>query len=208
MTDQGVKLVRVWAMVALAAALWVVAFALPWSNFWLKIAGSASLLALLSVWIAPPAAGWRRPDGRDLIRGIVSAMALWLIFWAGKAVSSQLFAFADGQIGAIYGKGTGMSRWGIFVLLLTVTGPAEEIFWRGFLQKQLMGRFGNARGWALATAAYALVHVCSMNFMLVGAAAVAGAFWGLLYWHWGRLWPVIISHALWSAFIFAVVPIP
>ena len=208
MTDQKVKLVRIWAMVALAAALWVFAFALPWSNFWFKIAGSASLLALLSVWISPPWTRWRWPDGRDLICGIVSAVALWLVFWAGKAIANQIFPFADGQIGAIYDKSDGMSLWGIFLLLLTVTGPAEEIFWRGFLQKQLTGRFGHLQGWALATAAYALVHVCSMNFMLVGAAAVAGAFWGLLYWRWGRLWPVIISHSLWSAFIFAVVPIP
>ena len=42
---------------------------------------------------------------------------------------------------------------------------------------------------------------------VVGAAAVAGAFWGYLYWRWGRLGPVIISHSLWSAVIFAVAPV-
>jgi len=60
----------------------------------------------------------------------------------------------------------------------------------------------------IATAIYAGVHIWSLNFMLIGAAAVAGAFWGLLYLRWKSLAPVIISHAIWSAFVFAVVPVP
>jgi hypothetical protein len=87
-------------------------------------------------------------------------------------------------------------------MLLLVTGPSEEIFWRGFLQRNLMVRYGNLRGWLLATIIYAGVHVWSFNIMLIGAAAVAGAFWGLLYLRWKNLAPVIISHAVWSAFFF------
>jgi len=40
----------------------------------------------------------------------------------------------------------------------------------------------------------------------VGAAAVAGAFWGALYARCGRLAPVIVSHSIWSTVIFAVFP--
>jgi hypothetical protein len=145
---------------------------------------------------------------RDIVLGVVSAAALWFIFWTGKAISTQLFPFAQHQIGAIYGKGEGFSRIAVFFLLLLVTGPSEEIYWRGFLQKNLMQRHGNLKGWMLATAIYAGVHIWSLNFMLIGAAAVAGAFWGLLYWRWGRLAPVIVSHALWSAVVFSVIPIP
>jgi membrane protease YdiL (CAAX protease family) len=43
--------------------------------------------------------------------------------------------------------------------------------------------------------------------MLIGAAAVAGAFWGLLYMKLRRLDTLIICHSLWSACIFAVVPL-
>lgn len=198
----------VWATVALAAVLWFFTFAVPLSSFWIKIALAAAILSTLTLVLQPAPASVPGPRLRDAVYGVLSAAALWLIFWMGKGVSTWIFAFAGDQIGAIYGKGTGVPAPVVFVLLLTVTGPAEEIYWRGFLQKRLMARYGNARGWALATAAYALVHVCSLNFMLVGAAAVAGAFWGLCYWRWGRLWPVVISHSLWSAFIFAVVPIP
>jgi len=30
----------------------------------------------------------------------------------------------------------------------------------------------------------------------------------LLYWRWQHLAPVIVSHALWSAVIFAIAPVP
>ena len=207
MTTTGVSLRRVWATAILAAGLWFATFYLGFSNFWIKITVSASLLAGLSLVFQPPN---RKPAVKagDVLAGIAAAAVLWAIFWLGKQVSTAVFPFADGQIGAIYGKGEGFSRWGVFFLLLLVTGPCEEIYWRGFLQKNLMNRYGGAAGFALATAIYAGVHVWSMNFMLVGAAAVAGAFWGLLYWRWQRLAPVIVSHALWSSFVFSIVPIP
>jgi len=43
--------------------------------------------------------------------------------------------------------------------------------------------------------------------MLIGAAAVAGAFWGAMYWRFKNLAMVIISHSIWSAVIFAVLPL-
>jgi len=70
-----------------------------------------------------------------------------------------------------------------------------------------MERFGGAGGFCITVALYAAVHIWSFNFMLIGAAAVAGAFWGAMYWRLGNLVPVIISHSLWSAFIFAVIPL-
>ena len=73
-----------------------------------------------------------------------------------------------------------------------VTSPAEEIFWRGFLQRRLMLRLGSFWGWIIASVLYAAVHISSLNFMLVGAAGVAGLFWGLLYWRLKTLWPVVI----------------
>jgi len=71
--------------------------------------------------------------------------------------------------------------WVIALLLFFITGPAEEIYWRGYLQKNLMVRFGRWQGWLLATVIYAAVHIWSFNFMLIGAAFVAGAFWGAMY---------------------------
>ena len=207
MTATGVAASRIWGTAALAAVLWFATFYLGFSSFWIKITVSAAFLAVLALVFDPPD---KKPAiaAGDVLRGIATAVVLWGVFWLGKQISTAVFPFADGQIGAIYGKGEGFSRWGVFGLLLLVTGPCEEIYWRGFLQKNLMARHGGPKGFFLATAIYAGVHIWSMNFMLIGAAAVAGAFWGLLYWRWRRLAPVIVSHALWSSFVFSIVPIP
>jgi uncharacterized protein len=193
-------------MVLLAAALWAITFALQWTSFWTKISLSASLLAGLSLILQPIRREEFRLDLRAVLIGLASAALLYFIFWSGRAVSIALFDFAGRQIGGIYHKGEGTPLWVIALLLFCVTGPSEEIFWRGYLQRSLMMRFGRWPGWALATALYAGVHVWSLNFMLIGAAAVAGAFWGAMYAHLGRLSPVIISHAVWSTVIFAVFP--
>ena len=192
--------------VGLACVLWFVTFYLSWSIFWIKISFSAATLAILSLWLQPRRADQFRFNKNAIIIGLVSAALLYLIFFTGKMISSAIFPFAQGQIGAIYGKGTGTPAAVIVPLLFFVTGPSEEIYWRGYLQKNLMGRYGDWQGWLLATGIYVGVHIWSFNFMLIGAAAVAGAFWGAMFWRFKNLAPVIISHSIWSTVIFAVFP--
>jgi len=194
--------------ILLALAFWFATFYLRFGIFWIKISLSALILAGLAFRFQPGLKGRLHFDGKALAVGTASAAALYLIFWAGKLISTAILPFAEGQIGAVYGKGEGTPAWVIALLLFCVTGPCEEIYWRGYLQDRLMQRFGGRKGWLLGTAIYAGVHVWSFNFMLIGAAAVAGAFWGYLYWWLGRLGPVIVSHALWSTFIFSVLPVP
>jgi hypothetical protein len=192
--------------VLLAALFWFVTFYLTWASFWIKISFSAATLAILSLLLQPNARERIRVDARAVALGLGSAAILYFIFWAGKTVSAVILPLSNGQIGGIYDKGAGMPMWVIALLLFFVTGPSEELYWRGYLQKNLMARFGHWQGWLLATVIYAAVHIWSLNFMLVGAAAVAGAFWGAMYWRLKNLTPVIISHSIWSAVIFAVFP--
>ena len=192
--------------VLLAALFWFVTFYLTWASFWIKISFSAATLAILSLLLQPNRKERIRIDAGAVALGLVSAAILYFIFWTGKAVSEMILPFSGGQIGGIYEKGAGTPMWVIALLLFFVTGPSEELYWRGYLQKNLMMRFGQWQGWLLATAIYAAVHIWSFNFMLIGAAAVAGAFWGAMYWRLKSLTPVIISHSVWSAVIFAVFP--
>ena len=207
MRNDRVSMAHVVLTVLLASALWAVAFAAPWGVFWVKITASAAALALLSLWLRPDRDREMRFRRKEFLIGGLSAALLYGIFQVGKFVSTALFPFAESQIGNIYGKGEGTPMWIIFLLLCFITGPCEELYWRGYLQRRLMDRFGNLWGWFLATSIYAGVHIWSWNFMLIGAAGVAGAFWGALYWRLGSLSAVIVSHALWSAFIFAVAPV-
>jgi membrane protease YdiL (CAAX protease family) len=193
--------------IVLANILWFVTFYLTIGVFWTKISISASLLAAISLLLMPGRREHLHIDLKSVLIGLASAVILYFIFWAGKEVSSFIFPFAEQQIGGVYAKGEG-SRMGIvFLLLFFVTGPSEELYWRGYIQDRLMKRFGGLGGFLITVALYAGVHLWSFNFMLIGAAAVAGAFWGAMYWRLGNLVPVIISHSVWSAFIFAVIPL-
>lgn len=195
------------ATVVLAAFLWFITFYLTWAIFWIKISISAATLALLSLWLQSNQIQALKFDAAAVLLGLLSAAVLYLIFWVGNTVASLLLSFAGQQIEGVYDKGAGTPMWVIALLLFFITGPAEELYWRGYLQKNLMVRFGPWRGWLLATVLYAAVHIWSLNFMLIGAAFVAGAFWGAMYWRFKNLAPVIISHSIWSTVIFAVFPI-
>ncbi len=119
----------------------------------------------------------------------------------------MMFAFAKPEVNAIYGlKGNG-NPWLIGAALLLVIGPAEEIFWRGTVLRAFLGRFRWPLAVMLAAAIYSLVHILSLNFMLVMAALACGIFWSVLY-AWRRdLVAVTISHCLWDVAVFLIFPI-
>ena len=102
----------------------------------------------------------------------------------------------------------GESPWLLAALLLLLIGPAEEIFWRGYVQRTLSKRWNPNAGFVVATLIYALVHAGSCNFMLVMAALVVGAAWGALYRFFpNRFAAIILSHAVWDVAVFIFFPI-
>jgi hypothetical protein len=203
---EGFRPIAVVLTVVLACVLWFVTFYLSWATFWIKISVSAATLAILSLWIQPHRKHQFRFNKTAILLGLASAGLLYVVFWLGKTISSTIMPFAAAQINGIYEKGVGTHTGIIASLLFFITGPCEEIYWRGFLQKNLAARFGPWQGWLLATVIYAGVHIWSFNLMLIGAAGVAGAFWGAMFWRYKNLAPVIISHSVWSTMIFAVFP--
>ena len=209
---KGIKLA-----VPVAALLWFYMFS-PWTqgrpNFWLVMSCAAIILTGLAISSLP--AGERFPKVEkpifQLLGGIALAFALWGIFWVGDKTSSWLFDFARPEVDAVYSIKHGLPVPVIGALLLLLIGPAEEFFWRGFVQKtlasSLKGRYPQDYAFLLTAAIYALVHIWSFNFMLIMAALVAGLVWGFIY----RLCPkalpaLIISHALWDVLIFIILPI-
>ena len=119
-----------------------------------------------------------------------------------------MFNFARPEVNAIYSFKESISPWLLSALLLFIIGPAEEIFWRGFVQNKMSEKWGTTMGFVIATAVYALVHAGSCNFMLVMAALVVGGFWGLIYrFYPNRLGALVISHAVWDAAVFVWFPI-
>lgn len=202
---------RVILLILLAFVLWTIMFS-PWTAphvpFWWAMTASAFTLTLLSSLAG--STWWRQIhwSRTNILMGIGIAVALWGVFWIGDKASSWLFSFARPQVNLIYGMKAGESPWLLSALLLLLIGPAEEIFWRGYVQQRLSARYTPNIGFLLTTACYTLVHIASFNFMLVMASMVCGAAWGLLY----RLFPkrfaaIVLSHALWDAAVFVWFPI-
>ena len=191
-----------------AFGLWFLSFAVPAGNFWMKLCLSASILAVVGLTLSR--SEWASLfcfKRRHLWLGPVSALVLYGIFWLGNGGSSILFPFASKEISSIYLNKTQLPSFAIGLLLLFVMGPAEEIYWHGFIQRTFSHRYGAVAGVLLTTAIYAAVHVVALNFMLFVAAAVCGFFWGVLYQREQSLIPVIISHSLWDLIIFVLFPL-
>lgn len=194
--------------ITIAFVLWFFSFAVDWGNFWIKISASAICLAGLAAFSGFGPRKWCQFKSMDIIWGAGSATVLYALFFFGDYISNLLLPFASSQVGHIYAKGDGAPVWMVCLLVFFIIGPCEEIFWRGFVQEQFSQRLGGLKGWLVATFFYTAVHFCTMNFMLIGAAVVAGLFWGIMYWRLGRLGPLIISHCIWTTVIFAIFPIP
>jgi membrane protease YdiL (CAAX protease family) len=143
---------------------------------------------------------------RKVFLGILSALLLYGIFFAGNWLARLLCPLAGKGIGQVYGFKAGASPLRIVLLMVLLIGPGEELFWRGFLQRRWQARFGPVPGWLLSTALYALVHLGSGNLLLVLAAVVCGLFWGALYLRYRSVLLVAASHTLWDLLVFIVVP--
>ena len=206
--------------ITLAFVLWTLMFS-PWTAsyipFWPTMTASALILSTLAFIFTERTPREPKTDNKvqilrlwmeNILIGIAVAAVLWGVFWVGDKVSQWMFpSFARAQVNTIYGMKDGSNLWILSCLLLFLIGPAEELFWRGYVQKALTKRW-NIWGAVLAIALYALVHLFSLNFMLIMAALVCGIIWGGLFYFFPRRFPaLVISHALWDAAVFIWFPI-
>ena len=217
---------RLAVAIVIAFLLWFVMFSqwtAPHLNFWWAMTFSACVLIALSrskinnlPSLLGKATGRRALLGNGagerllspLFEAIIIASLLYLLFWVGDKLSQELFTFARPQVDSIYQMKDGTPSWLIALLLLFIIGPAEELFWRGYVQRTLTQRWTANAGFVVTTMIYTAVHLPSMNFMLIMAAFTCGFCWGLLY----RLFPqhfpaIVLSHALWDAAAFVWFPL-
>ncbi len=199
-----------WA-IAVAAVLWGIMFSpltAPHINFWITMTGSGLVLIGISHMLKDRWGGRRfNLVWGEVALGIASAALLWGVFWVCNELSRMIFSFAGSQVSAIYDLRTDNNPWVVGVMLMVVIGPAEELFWRGTVQRAMEAKWGRTAAFFAATTAYTLVHIWSLNLMLIGAAAVCGGFWALIYAWRRNLTAVLISHCLWDVAVFLIFPI-
>jgi membrane protease YdiL (CAAX protease family) len=169
----------------LATAWWFVLFS-PWTapvvRFWWGMLFATGSLLAYSAWLLRRQ--WHtvlQLNWRNVLLGVTSAIVLYGIFWLGHTVLLLLAPESRDAIAAVYQRRQEAPPWLLALLLGLWIGPAEEIFWRGVLQRALQQRIHRIAALVLATALYSLVHAWSGNLPLLLAAFTAGLLWGALF---------------------------
>jgi membrane protease YdiL (CAAX protease family) len=190
--------------IILAVLGWYYAFGVKEGIFWYKLAFSIVIVSLYALFFLQVPL---KITYKSFFEGLLSAFILYSIFYIGNIIAPYIVDESHSQVGLIYQMGDSSNKLFIFILLFFITSPGEEIFWRAFLQGGFTKHIGAFPAFILVSIIYACVHIFSNNAMLVMAAFVAGLYWGLQFLLRKDIVANIVSHAFFSAFIFAVFPI-
>ena len=177
----------------------------PRGSFWQRM--TATGLALGSLALATePELRRTRIRGRDVVAGLASAAGLYAVFMVGDRAVRRLLPNGGDEIGEVYALRELGPAPELAARLALVIAPAEELFWRGFVNARLGRRLGRWRGAAAGSVAYAGAHVATGNFTLFGAAGVAGAYWSALAAAGMPMGALVVSHVAWDLLTFLVAP--
>jgi membrane protease YdiL (CAAX protease family) len=190
---------------AAAAPAFANTFRGPRARFWSSMTATGITLGGLAL-IANPRLRRAKIGLPEIVLGACSAAVLYATFKLGDRFARRYVPGGADQISDIYSLRELAPQVETAARLVTVIGPAEELFWRGLVQEALMRRYGRWTGAALASVAYSAVHITTGNFTLMGAAGVAGAHWSVLYAAGVPLGALVVSHCIWDVWIFLVQP--
>ena len=193
------------AGLAMAAYAFARTFRGPRARFWHRMTMTGATLGTLAL-VEEPWLRRLRFTKSDVKAGLVSAAALYAIFRVGDVAARRVMPRGTEDIDDVYALRGEHSRVALALRLAAIIGPAEELFWRGFVRHRLVRIYGPGVGDASAIAAYGAVHLPTGNATLVGAATVAGAYWGALAAAGMSMPALIVSHVAWDVIIFLVAP--
>jgi membrane protease YdiL (CAAX protease family) len=209
--DRGSQL---WWITLFALVLFTVMFIYKTAgvfDFWYWMSSNLIVLLTLVFALDKSNAAEIRQDisfqvGRKVFIGLLAAIGLFFVFYVGNYLIRIIIEQAGDGIANVYAFKQEASPWRIGILMLLIIGPGEELFWRGYLQRKLEGRFGKMAGYIAATFLYTIVHVATGNMVLVLAALICGVFWGWLYMKYKSMTINIISHTVWDIGVFLLLP--
>lgn len=182
---------------AMAFGLFGLTFRGPRARFWERMTLTGFLLGTMALANDTELRRLRFRQ-RDVALGLLSAAGLYAIFQTGDRMARAIMPKGSQEIGEIYALRSLRPKSEIATRLATIIGPAEELFWRGFVQRRI-----GAPGAALA---YGGAHLVTGNATLIGAATVAGIYWGLLRAIGMSMPALITSHVAWDIWIFLLAP--
>lgn len=158
-----------------------------------------SLAGSLDQW------GLRGPSREGWAAGILTGLAMASVILAPAITVGQ-------RLLARVPLGATLSGWGVpltaelplFLYMLVFNSGAEELFWRGYLQTELVSRLGVRLGVAIVALAFTSYHLYTLAQLLVdwrwavlGTVGVflAALVWSMLRDRYDSVLPAVLSHA-------------
>jgi membrane protease YdiL (CAAX protease family) len=209
------------------AVVWALAFAADVFPFFVTVAVGGILSGLFGLWVRRGTRGWhpgedaRREFPRFAVTPGQVGLAL-VVAVVHLAVGHGLFALGDlilpeltATASEVYRRASTIPLWSAILVGALITGPLEEIFWRGAVQPLtgplLVARlpwltsvpFGRLLG---TTVLYTAFHLATGQLALIAAAALGGLVWGWLLDRTGSLGATMIAHGAWTTLMFLVPP--
>jgi uncharacterized protein len=203
-----IKNIKELVFILLPILLWPISFILLRSIFIYALLGSVFILAGMSLLFYKKSIPWKKLKDNKIIilAGIVGAILLYLIFFFGNFATSILGI--NGLVGNVYQMIYGSVPKLPLVILLFFIAIFEEIYWRGALQTYIKNnsKMFHKHSWLLATIYYGLVHIASLNPILVLAALLVGLVTSLIADRYGIV-SSIITHIVWIELIVVFLPV-
>jgi len=141
-----------------------------------------------------------------------TAIPVGLAIGIGLYVATRLFFLVAGRWDLLrrhsvtmYRRQGGLSLGVALALSVAVSVPGEELFWREFVQLELVEALDGATMGAavLAWAVFVFANLFSRNLAIVAGAVVGGAVWCGLCWWTGGVAASLACHVLWTALMLA-----
>lgn len=177
----------------------------PREQFWERMTHTGAALGTLAL-ATDPDLRRTRIRKRDVALGLASAAGLYGVFQVGDRAARKIMPKGAEEIDEIYALRAIRPKAEIATRLALVIGPAEELFWRGFVLRRSQRLYGRWRGAAIAALKYGGAHLSTGNATLTGAATTAGAYWSALAAAGMPMGALVVSHVAWDVWIFLLQP--
>lgn len=143
----------------------------------------------------------------NLAIAIFSGIMMYGLFSIGKMGSAFLFPNMLDEVADLYMKIQPQLSWHFVVLFLIII-PGEELFWRGYIQKNIKAKFDNKLvAIVISSLLYTSANLYTFNPLFLLATFAGGVVWGTLYMWKRNIFLTILSHLVFNLFLLVLFPL-
>jgi uncharacterized protein len=149
-------------------------------------------------------ASWKNLNKKYTMVAVGSGIFIYGFFAVGKLLVRTFIPSLFIQLENLY-RMISPETWWHTLLVFVIIIPAEERFWRGYVQNRLHGtvRFRLI----ISVLLYGGAHLASGSILLVLAALFAGFAWAILYEKTKNIWVPLVSHFVFDLLLFVLFPL-